>query len=216
MQYGTDTLSIIEQHLSAARNQTRASSSRLEALNRRLVDLRADLGEAVRRLARFRMNELKADRIIAHLDETDREVVDLLSQRAAALRETEQNLAESLKHQEALKASRDEAARAVDETLKALDDGAAEVKAQLGRQESYSAQEARAADAAERLSRASEKADQAEADRAAKGKPYEDDPLFMYLWKRGFLSPEYKAGPLTRALDARVARMIRFDETRNN
>lgn len=216
MRYGTDTLSIIEQHLSAARDQTQAAGTRLEALNRRLLDLRADLGEAVRRLARFRMDELSAARVIAHLDETDREVVDLLSQRTEALRETEDNLAQSLEHQQALKASRDEAARVYDETLKALDDEAGEIRAQLDRQESYSTQETRTAEAAERLSRAREKADQAEADRAAKGEPYEKDPLFMYLWKRRFRTPEYKAGPLTRTLDAWVARMIRFDEARNN
>ncbi len=37
------------------------------------------------------------------------------------------------------------------------------------------------------------KTEQAEADREAKGKPYRDDPLFMYLWERGFGTKNYRA-----------------------
>ena len=59
--------------------------------------------------------------------------------------------------------------------------------------------------------RADEKASQSEA--ASKGKPYQDDMLFMYLWDRRYLTPDYRHGGLPM-LDGWVARLIRFKETR--
>ena len=62
--------------------------------------------------------------------------------------------------------------------------------------------------------RADEKASQSEADLASKGKPYQDDLLFMYLWDRRYLTPDYRHGGIVRMLDGWVARLIRFKEMR--
>ena len=40
------------------------------------------------------------------------------------------------------------------------------------------------------------KTQQAEEDREQKGKPYRDDPLFMYLWERGYNTRNYRANNL--------------------
>src|SRR5690606_10141740 len=37
------------------------------------------------------------------------------------------------------------------------------------------------------------KTQQAEADREQKGRPYRDDPLFMYLWERSYGTRNYRA-----------------------
>ncbi len=42
---------------------------------------------------------------------------------------------------------------------------------------------------------------QAEADREEKGKPYRDDPLFMYLWEGGYGTKSYRANNLVAWLD---------------
>lgn len=63
---------------------------------------------------------------------------------------------------------------------------------------------------------AAEKAAQAEADRAEKRKPYEADPLFMYLWRRRFGTDDYRAGGLVRYLDRKVAHLIGFENARVN
>ncbi|MGD2011669.1 MAG: hypothetical protein PVI76_11255, partial [Desulfobacterales bacterium] len=54
------------------------------------------------------------------------------------------------------------------------------------------------------------------ADREEKGKPYREDPLFMYLWQRRCLTPDYSGGGLTRMLDGWVARMINYADARSN
>ena len=64
--------------------------------------------------------------------------------------------------------------------------------------------------------KAQKKAAQAENDRVEKGKPYEDDPLFMYLWRKKYLTPDYEGGWLTRTLDRWVAKLIDFEEARPN
>ena len=56
----------------------------------------------------------------------------------------------------------------------------------------------------------------AEADHDQKGRPYRDDPLFMYLWEAGYGTKNYKANPLTRYLDSLVARLVRYDKARPN
>ena len=38
----------------------------------------------------------------------------------------------------------------------------------------------------------------------------------MYLWNRGFGTSRYRAWPLMRALDGRVAHLVRFHEARPN
>ena len=60
-------------------------------------------------------------------------------------------------------------------------------------------------DEAEDLRRVAEgslaKTETAEADREQKGRPYREDPLFMYLWEAGYDTKNYKANnlhPLSR------------------
>src|SRR5690606_20680327 len=42
------------------------------------------------------------------------------------------------------------------------------------------------------------------------------DPLFMYLWNRGYLTPQYRAGGIVRWLDGKVARLIGYAEAQAN
>ncbi|MCF6302738.1 MAG: hypothetical protein L3J13_06000, partial [Devosiaceae bacterium] len=60
------------------------------------------------------------------------------------------------------------------------------------------------------------KTEQAEADQEQKGRPYREDPLFMYLWDAGYGTSSYKANNLARWLDGLVAKMIRFHDARPN
>ena len=69
---------------------------------------------------------------------------------------------------------------------------------------------------AQMLEAAETKAAQAERDMQEKRQPYEADPLFMYLWRRKFGTPEYRAKGLVRYLDRKVARLIEFDGARRN
>ena len=63
---------------------------------------------------------------------------------------------------------------------------------------------------------AERKASLAEADLAAKGKPYQDDPLFIYLWNKKHGQAEDSSGSLVRFFDRKVARLVRYHDARAN
>lgn len=216
MIHGRDQLAIIDEHVATAQNGIDSIHRRLEEAGRRLTEIRNQTAEEFRRLAKFRLDELAASRVIARLDETDRAVVSLLQRRSRELGELEAEIQQSLARQSALKAEREEAVRRRDELVTEIDRQATELRAHLAEQEAYRAQEKNAREAAAKAERAETKAAQAEADRDEKGRPYREDALFMYLWNRRFLTPDYTGGGLTRALDGWVAKRIRFADARSH
>jgi hypothetical protein len=69
---------------------------------------------------------------------------------------------------------------------------------------------------ASQVERAEAKAVQAEADREEKRRPYEADPLFMYLWRRRYGTRDYRASNFVRYFDRKVAHLIDFETARTN
>lgn len=61
-----------------------------------------------------------------------------------------------------------------------------------------------------------DKVAQADRDLLVKRLPYETDPLFMYLWNRGFGTPNYRSKGLVRFLDRKVAQLVGYDMARRN
>jgi hypothetical protein len=216
MIHGRDQLTIIDQHMATAQNSVDSIHRRLEEAGRRLTEIRNQTAEEFRRLAKFRLDELTANRVIARLDETDRAVVDLLQRRSRELGDLEAEIQQNLARQSELKSEREEAVRRRDELVTEVDRHAAELRGQLAAQAAYQTQAQYAREAAARAERAETKAAQAEADREEKGRPYREDALFMYLWNRRFLTPDYTGGGLTRALDGWVAKLIRYPDARSN
>jgi hypothetical protein len=216
MMNGTDQLAVINQHMATVRNGLDTIHQRMETANQQMVRLRNRLTDEYRQLARFRLDELAANRVATQLDETDRAVLKLMERRSQALSELDSAIEQSIAKQAELNAERDQAVRKRDDLLKQIDESAAEIKAQLSRQEVYQVQERRVAETVARAEQAEKKAARAETDREEKGQPYRDDPLFMYLWQRRFLTPDYTGGGLTRSLDGWVAKMIKYADARSN
>jgi hypothetical protein len=216
MMNGTDQLAVINQHMAKARSGLDAIHRRMETANQQVVRIRNQLSDEYRQLARFRLDELTANRVTVQLDETDRAVLKLLERRSQELRELDSAIEKSTARQDQLNVEREQVVRNRDDLVKQIDESAAEIKLQLSRQEVYQEQEKRVAETAARAEGAENKAAQAEADQEEKGRPYREDPLFMYLWKRRFLTPDYTGGWLTRSLDGWVAKMIKFGDARSN
>ena len=216
MMRGRDQLAIIDQHIATARRDMQTGHSRLETANQQVAEVRNQLVQEYRRLAEFRLDELAAGQLISQMDETDRTVLKLLERRSQAVDQLEREIEQSQAAQAELEQERSRLVRHRDELLKQIDEAAAEIKEQLGRQEAYRKLEEKAAEESSRAERAQKKASQAEADREEKGKPYRQDPLFMYLWQRRYLTPDYSGGGLPRMLDGWVAKMINYADARSN
>src|SRR5690606_3508810 len=99
------------------------------------------------------------------------------------------------------------------EALKALD---SQQSARLQADPEYLALRRTAEEMGEIAEQSIRKTEMAETDREQKGKPYRDDPLFMYLWDAGYGTSSYRANNLVRFFDGMVARLVDYHKARPN
>lgn len=213
---GRDSLAMINQRIRNARRNVDDSHRRLGHLNQRLSEIRTRSAEQFRQLARFRLDELAANRLIARLDDTDQTVLNLLDQKERALWELEEKIDASLARQENLTHERNAREKHRDLAVEALANRTEDLQERLEGEQAYIDRQQHCREAVARAEKAEDKARQAEEDRVEKGRPYENDALFIYLWERRYLTPDYRAWALTRTLDAWVSRLIDFDDARAN
>jgi hypothetical protein len=213
---GRDALFSVEQAIS----RVRSDESRLDAALRSAIDeaarLRREEAGGFRVLARVKLDTMMRDRVIENLDATERRVLAMLENHRrqiedlARRRDTAQA---ALDQAEGTKHERDQDLANALQKLEVLREGTAE------RLKSVPAwQAARAAvEAATKIAdNADKKASLAEADLAAKGKPYEDDPLFMYLWRKRHARVEDTSSFFVRYFDRKVARLVGYHDARAN
>jgi len=213
---GSDVLALIERTLLDSRKELENVDVRLSRSTAEHERLRQmELG-ALAVLARIRVREIERGELLEELDETGRRVREILAQRAQA----EEKLAAEIEAENQTLAKIEEARvaqhDAVDAADKVVDEAEAEAQRQLAADTAFQAklEAARASDAVADL--AESKAQAARKDRIEKGKPYEADPLFAYLWQRGYGTLRYRAGALTRLLDGWVARVCGFERLRQD
>jgi chromosome segregation ATPase len=216
MTTGRDNLQLINQHIYQAQTDQEQAGQRLAELHRQLNDLRLQTGERYRELAKFRLDDLQARQVISRLDETDQAVLGLLEKLRQARSNLDEHIQASVAHQRQLEAQRKELEGRRDGAGEAMQHQLEQTRQRLQDMEDYRQQQKRAQDAAAVAQQADEKASRAEKDREEKGKPYEADRLFMYLWNRRYLTPDYRGGWFSRQLDAWVARLADFQRNRAN
>jgi hypothetical protein len=213
---GRDALVSIEQAISRTRNEESHLDGALRSAMEQAARLRRDEAEGFRTVAQVRLDSLIRDQVVGDLEATERRALEMVRDHVRELealarqRETAQaalDAAEATKHErdqdlvEALEAVLALRARSA-ERMKSDPDWQ---KATIG-----------LALATEIAANADRKASQAEADLAAKGKPYQDDPLFMYLWNKKHGQAEDSSGSLVRFFDRKVARLIDYHGARAN
>ncbi len=213
---GRQTLGTIEQSLADLRREEAELSKRIERSTRALTDLQERQSEAYRDLARFRLDSDAAGALNTRLDSAAREARRLLDKRTTdykvlsdQLRLSESERNQLQKKRQELDSARDAAENQMDELMEAVD-------GRLEHDSAYQAQKDVTERAIATAEAAAEKALTSEQDRDQKGKAYEADPLFMYLWKRGFGTPDYDHRGIIRSLDTWVAGLVRYHDARAN
>jgi hypothetical protein len=213
---GGDVLALIERMLGDTRGELDNVAARLMRSTAELERLKQSELGALSVLARVRLREIESGALLESLDDTGRRVTELLGRRTAAQTDVGTQLAAAQDALAALERARTTQQAAVDAADHAVDAAEADAQQHLKADAAYGAQltKAQASDAVADLAEA--KAQAAHADRTDKGKPYETDPLFAYLWRRGYGTSAYRAGPLARVLDAYVARLEDYEPLRQN
>jgi len=213
---GRETLGVIQRAIEEERTRSRAVETQLEAASRALVETDQERARALSTLAAIRVGWLAEGGLADRLNEADRRALTLLQRRQGLRTAVEGELAEAEAEQARRAGARRDAVAALERAAERLDEAEAVTQARLAADAGY--RELRdAAEAAERVAiHADEKATLAEEELAAKGAAYDADPLFAYLWRRGYGTTAYRAWPLTRWLDGHVARLIAYPRARQN
>ncbi|MCA1381611.1 hypothetical protein [Bradyrhizobium sp. BRP23] len=213
---GRQALAEIEQFIQKARQQEaqveRAYAKATEEVGR----LRLQRTEAFRELARLKLDAIRQNQVVGELDVAERQAISLLESRQQAL----QRLTER-RHEAEQRVRQAEAERqaALDELQRALANAETirkSVEAKISLNREWISVRARVDEITGQAQQAEKKAIQAQADREEKRRPYEADPLFMYLWSRKFGTAAYRANPFTRYMDRLVASVVRYDKARVN
>lgn len=213
---GRETLASIEKALADVSERADKLQSELDKANQSKAELIARRLDAFGDLAKFRTQLALADGVIDEADQLSTHVRTILEARQTSL--------DALKRREAdagdERAERLKAQEALDKEIEALEtklDGFAKTaKRKLASDAKYSALTKRQSELEDMAAKAAAKAETAHAEEAEKGAPYRDDPLFMYLWDRGYSTPRYDKTGLVRALDGWVAKLVGYQDARSN
>ncbi|MEQ1901964.1 MAG: hypothetical protein ABL866_14670 [Devosia sp.] len=213
---GPDALRSIEEALRDIRREEDDIAKRLSAAADMVARIRQQEGELLRKLAAVRLDPATQSQLSGELSGAERKAREMLKTHGDSLNGVEASLKQldtDIARLVAERAELQSGAAKRDGELKAI---AEKARPDLLKRDDYRAAIARAKELAAIAGESLRKTGQAEADRETKGKPYRDDPLFMYLWERGYLTRNYRDNNLFVWLDGIVARMVGFADARPN
>ena len=213
---GRDALHTVDTVIANAREALTAALETVDMQARRGAEVQREQLTAYRAMADVRIDLIQKRHNGADLQGIDQKAAKLMKKHEKFVERETARLETLVAEISQLEADREAQAKTLDVAVKVWEDKVADIIASLGNDPDYVA----LADAADRARSVQERAEQklelARADREKKGAPYDNDPLFSYLWDRQFRTPDYRAGPFARFLDGWVARLCGYDKAHLN
>lgn len=213
---GPEALRSLDEALRDIRREEDEIAKRLARSAEMITKIRETESDLCRQLAAVRLDPAMQAEMQGQLSQAEKRARDMLKQHAKALAATEEQLKtldRTIAERTAERAELAGRAGMLQAELKALAD---RISVEVARDPEY----ARKRKAAEELAHVAEESMQktllAEADREQKGRPYRDDPLFMYLWERSYGTKNYRANNLVMWLDGLVAGLVGYPQARPN
>ncbi len=213
---GRQALAQIEQTIEKARQQEAKCQRAYATATEEVGRLRIQRTEAFRELARLKLDAITQEKVVGHLDAAERQAVSLLDSRQEALRQLTERRRQAEERVSQAEVRRQSATDALEKAVADVDAVRKAVEARVSTSPEWLSARARVEEVTGQAQQAEKKAVQAEADRDEKRRPYEADPLFMYLWNRKFGTAGYRVNPFSRTMDRLVARVVGYDRARAN
>jgi hypothetical protein len=213
---GPEALASLEEALRDIRREEDEISKRLARASDIITKMRETEAELLRKLAQVRLDPGVQRELEGRISQSESKAREMLRSHADALAGTESELSGIDAEINRLTGDRGGALKDVEAhqgELKAL---STRIGGVVAKDPAYAQKRAQADEMQAIAAQSMRKTEQAEADRDEKGKPYRDDPLFIYLWDRGYGTVNYRANNLIRYLDGLVAGLIGFAKTRPN
>jgi len=165
-------------------------------------------------LAKLRLLAIESGSLLEALDDADRKVTRTLEERRSAAARLEDSIETANSKLGETEVGRGEQQRVVGAAAEALDAAEGAAQNALAADPEYQAQLKVTEQADFVADQAEDKAAAARRDRIEKGRPYEEDSLFSYLFARGYGTASYRAWPISRWLDGRVAKLCDYEAAR--
>lgn len=208
---GRDALHRLDSLTAGAREEFDAAARAADGHSRRRADLARLKADGYRELAAMRLDVIRAEQAES-LNAAEKEAVRLLEAHQDFVARIDGEVSAAAAKLTDAEAARRAGEVEVDAALNAYETLVAETERAVQEDPGYLALKGAFEEARAVAVRAEQKLELAKADRAEKGKPYIEDPLFSYLWERKFRRPEYNKGGISRMLDSWVARLCKYDQ----
>lgn len=213
---GTSALRSIDQSLQTIRRDVMRLDAQLNQLTTDLASNQRHRAQLLNAIAGVRLAEIESGALSATLNLADTQAAQLLLQRATALEQLNHDIDavnQQLSHAEG---EREALLESANKVSRKIVDVEGRVQDQLKLDARYIAQFEKAKHAESVAAHAEQKRATAQASLSAKASPYQADSLFMYLWRRGYGTTDYRGGLLTQFMDDWVAQLIRYEASRIN
>lgn len=216
MKSGRKTLAEIEDGIGDLRRKEKTLQAELERDNARHVSALEERTGAFRGLAELRARAAVSDGVIDRADRLEVRVARILEARQKTIDALKARDHDAHERRDSLNAHAAELRKEIDGLEARLDEVGQRARAELESDATYIRLIETRDEKAETFRKADEKTKRAEQDRVEKGKSYENDLLFMYLWNRQFGRKAYEASGLIKMGDEWVARLVGYHEARAN
>ncbi len=216
MYSGKDALHSINLSLDQLNKQVNGSEQAIDQLNNERISLEKLETDQFRKLAKLRLDLLATGDIIKRLDASEQRAEILLKKRVQTRQNLKQQISLLDQQREKLEQQRDEQAQLVDQASQNLDQREAEIQKKLSTDSHYQEKLQHSKNADRVADHAEEKTQISNNDKTEKGKPYEEDVFFMYLWNRKYGSQDYHVNRFVHYFDKKIAYFCRYDKARAN
>ena len=216
MTSGRDVLHKIDAAIAEARGSVGDANQAASERASRIAAIERAEADAYRSIAAIRIDSLQTDELTRSLGRADEEAERLIGDHERHLGDLARAMAEAQSCIETLESERRRRESALHETIAAHDRAVEKTNTRLEKDELYQTRARALEEANAVVERADAKLELVRSDRKEKGAPYENDPLFSYLYKRKFGTKDYRAFFLFAALDRWVAGLIRYRDARLN
>ncbi len=213
---GRQTLTSIENAITKLHQDEGQLDTALKSATADGERLRKERVEAFRELARIKLDDIEAGRLVNDLDAAERRAIQILGERRERIADALRTREEAVRAVTDAQRVRDAAAQAVESALAAVEALRADVEARVQATAEWQAAKAPVDEAEKIASEAENKAANSEAELGSKKKPYDHDPLFTYLWMRGYGTARYSATWPVTYVDRKLADFISYAGARAN
>lgn len=213
---GPQALASLEEAMRDIRREEDEISRRVARSAERVTKIKESEAELFRQLAKLRLDPAVQSQLDGQISSAEMRARDMLKGHGRDVAKAEEAISDLDRKRAALVERRSAALALLEDRRASLKTLTTSLAAQLRTDPQFQAKRAEAEELDRIAEQSMRKTEQVEADREAKGKPYRDDPLFMYLWEAGYGTSAYKAGNLTRYFDGLVANLVGYHKARPN